>query len=185
MSKSEYSFLTKNGKIINFMDPDKEQILLDDISSSLSETCCYVGETIHFYSVAQHSLNCCKIARELYDDKTGLYLLLHDAVGSYVSEAPQELRSLIIEASNLEKNLSMAVHHRFQLEYPVGNYRNRIQEINGRILMNEIPAVIPKLEYMLPKGVEPYYMEFDFNERPFDDIKKELEDTVNYLVKKI
>ncbi|MDE5587227.1 MAG: hypothetical protein K2I72_02515 [Bacilli bacterium] len=186
MSNQGYNFSTENGKVINFMAPDKEQIFLGDISFSLSKTCRYVGETTHFYSMAQHSLNCCKMARELYDEKTGLYLILHDAVGSYISDAPQDLRNLIIEASNLERNLSMAVHHHFKLEYPIENYRNRIWEINGRILVNEISEVIPKLGYMLPEGLEPYYStDLDFKERPIEDVKKELEDTVNYLIKKI
>lgn len=77
--------MTGNGIVVDLINPKKEQIRLKDISSSLAKICRYSGGTIHFYSVAQHSLNCCKIAREMYDEKTGLYLLLHDAGEAYIS----------------------------------------------------------------------------------------------------
>lgn len=185
MSRPKNSIITGNGNVVHLLEPRKEQIHLVDISLSLSKICRYSGGTIQFYSVAQHSLNCCKIAREMYDIKIGIYLLLHDSAEAYISDVPTPVRKLVPGFDEIERNLLTAIYHHFCLEKPTGNYLNKVQEIDSRILANEIPVLVPKLKCIIPENCEPYEMNLDFMERKFDDVKEEFEDTVNYLLKKM
>lgn len=177
--------LTGNGNLINLLEPKVEQIHLEDISTSLSKICRYSGGTIQFYSVAQHSLNCYKVAREKYDEKTQLYLLLHDAAEAYISDIPTPVKKLHPYILEIEKGLNVAIYQKFSLNYPTGVYLDRVLEIDSTILANEIPLLIPKLEMIIPNGAVPYSTELDFSVRDCNEVKEEFEDTVNYLAKRI
>ncbi len=177
--------LTGNGNLINLLEPKEEQIHLEDISLSLSKICRYSGGTIHFYSVAQHSLNCYKMAKRQYDEKTGFYLLLHDAAEAYLSDIPTPVKKLIPDIDRIEKVISMTIYKKFHLQYPNEIYLNRITEIDSNILAGEVPILVPKLNDIIPKGAICYPENLDFAERNFDEIKQEFEETVRYLIKKI
>lgn len=185
MSNMITTMTTVHGNTIDFLNPKEEAIVLEDISLPLAQVCCYKSDNVPFYSIAQHSLNCSKIAREKYDEKMALYLLLHDAKIAYVSNAADSLKTLVAEVRLLEKNIEMAIYHHFGLEYPNSClYMERIKEIDCGILANEIPVILPQLAGILPKDMLPYPIELDFRERSVEDVKEEYEDTLNYLVKK-
>lgn len=191
MSNIKTTITTVYGNTIDLLNIKEEDILLEDISLSLAQTRCYLGSNAPSYSIAQHSLNCSKVAREKYDERMGLYLLLHDAKSAYISNI-ESLKALVTEVRLLEKNIEMAIYHHFGLEYPdfeLGYpnrlYMERIAEIDCGILANEIPSVMPQFVGLIPKEMLPYPMELDFREHPVEDIKEEYEDTLNYLVKKI
>lgn len=114
-----------------------------------------------------------------------MYLLLHDATEAYIGDIPTPFKHLLKEVESLEMGLARAIFQRFQLESPRGVYLNRINEIDSRILANEIPIVIPKLASILPEDITPYSMELDFEERNCESVQKEFEDEVKYLVNKI
>lgn len=185
MGLEKNCMLTGNGHLINLLDSKEEQIYLEDISSSLSKICRYSGGTIRFYSVAQHCLNCCKLARMKYDSRTGLYLLLHDAAETYISDIPTPVKKLIPNIDMIEKGINTAIYHKFGLEYPSGIYLNRINEMDSNMLANEIPVLVPKLECIIPKGTVCCSEILDFTERSFDEVKQEFENEVKYLVKRI
>ena len=153
--------LTGNGNLVNLLEPSVEQIHLEDISLSLSKICRYSGGAIQFYSVAQHSLNCYKVAREMYDEKTQMYLLLHDAAEAYISDIPTPVKKLVPNIFEIEKNLNIAIYKKFNLE------------------------LIPKISSIIPTGAVPYSTDLDFKQRDFNEVKEEFEDTVYYLTKKI
>lgn len=89
---------TFTGKKFYPLDPDPEQICIEDIAHSLSLQCRFSGHTKRFYSVAEHSV---EVARNWFVDpdhrepRTGkLMALLHDASEAYLSDIPRPLKLL-------------------------------------------------------------------------------------------
>ncbi len=192
MSNLNTMITTLSGNSIDLFNIKKEDIRLEDISLLLAQTPCYLGSNLPSYSLAQHSLNCSKVAREKYDERMGLYLLLHDAKHTYIKSATESFKKLIAKVGLLEKNIDRAIYDHFGLEFPGFGfgyyerlYMERINEIDCGILANEIPVIMPEWMGLIPKEMLPFPMELDFNKRPVEDVKEEYEDTLKYLVKKI
>lgn len=79
---------TVKGRVIHYINPDPEQIDLDDIARGLSKLPRYTGQTIHTYSVLQHSL----LVADLVGPEHQLHALLHDAPEAYTSDLPSPLK---------------------------------------------------------------------------------------------
>ena len=75
------------GRTFDPMEMTEENVALEDIARALSLLCRGGGHIRHFYSVAQHSINCAKEAkaREL-PERMQLACLLHDASEAYISD---------------------------------------------------------------------------------------------------
>jgi hypothetical protein len=82
---------TFTGKKFFPLEPQIEDICIEDIAHSLSMQCRFVGHCKEFYSVAQHSVI---MAREwfAYSGDYAKYALLHDASEAYLSDIPRPLK---------------------------------------------------------------------------------------------
>ncbi len=77
---------TYTGKKFSLIDPQPEDVCLEDIIRSLSNICRFNGHCLPFYSVAHHSLlvqSCCK------DHRAGL---AHDFPEAYYSDISSPLK---------------------------------------------------------------------------------------------
>ncbi len=91
MEKTE--IVTYIGKRFDINNLKISKICIKDIAHGLSYTCRYSGQCSNFYSVAEHSINCCKAARYFgYDYKIQLYALYHDASEAYLADIPTPLK---------------------------------------------------------------------------------------------
>ena len=108
------SIVTYTGRIIEPLDPNPEDIDLDDIAHALSNQCRFTGHTKSFYSVAQHSV----LVSEHCDPSDAKWGLLHDASEAYLSDIARPLKrearfgAVYKEA---ETRLMMAVSTHFSL----------------------------------------------------------------------
>lgn len=75
---------TVTGRVIDFLNPDPEQISLDDIARGLSRAPRYAGHTDRPYSVLQHSL----LVAHLVPSEHRLHALLHHAPEAYLCDVP-------------------------------------------------------------------------------------------------
>lgn len=75
------------------LEPEIENICIEDIAHSLAMQCRFVGHTKFFYSVAQHSV---LLVSRYFSGNTDLsrYALLHDAAEAYLSDLPRPLKYL-------------------------------------------------------------------------------------------
>ena len=71
-----------SGEYIDFLDPTRARISIEDIAWSLSMQCRFGGGCSHFYSVAQHSL----FVANLLPAELALQGLMHDAHEAYVQD---------------------------------------------------------------------------------------------------
>ncbi|MCC6328947.1 MAG: phosphohydrolase [Acidobacteria bacterium] len=83
---------TYTGKKFYPLEPDPDQICIEDIAHSLAMLCRYNGHTKQFYSVAQH---CVILSQKFFNSRhMRLAALLHDASEAYLSDLPRPLKHL-------------------------------------------------------------------------------------------
>jgi hypothetical protein len=120
---------TFTGKSFHPLDPDPEDICIEDIAHSLAMKCRYGGHCIKFYSVAEHSV---LVSRNCY--KHRLEALLHDAAEAYLCDLPSPVKPLIVGFKALEMAVEAAVAERFGLKYP---WPWEVHDVDKRILLDE------------------------------------------------
>jgi len=95
VNKDEAAWITTaSGRKFYYFDTEKgDPICIEDIAQHLSQQCRYLGATTAFYSVADHSVLCLRIAEKLgLSSKHRLAALLHDAPEAYIGDMPGPLK---------------------------------------------------------------------------------------------
>ena len=106
--------LTYTGIMFDPTKPNKELINERDIAHALSLLCRANGHFPHFYSVAQHSLNCMReAAARGYDARTQLACLLHDASEAYLSDVTRPIKGLMPEYLMFEARLQTEIYEKY------------------------------------------------------------------------
>lgn len=132
---------TFSGGIIEPLNPDPEDILIEDIAHSLAHQCRFTGHTSHFYSVAQHSI----LVSELVPDELRLWGLLHDATEAYLADMARPIKhqpGFGETYRTAEDVLMRAIAVRFGLseEFPMPK---SVAEADNIVLGNEIRLLMP------------------------------------------
>jgi hypothetical protein len=115
-AKAEPWIETFSGIRFDFLNPQPEQIQLEDIAHALSNQCRYTGHTRKFYSVAEHCWHTSFIA----DEK--LWGLLHDASEAYISDLSRPVKQLTPIGPpylEVETRIMQAICSRFGLIGPM------------------------------------------------------------------
>ncbi len=120
---------TFTGKAFFPLDPDPDDVCIEDIAHSLSLKCRYGGHCLKFYSVAEHSI---LVSRNCYGHR--LEALLHDASEAYLCDVPSPIKPFLDGYKAIEAAVDCAIAERFGLEYP---WPMEIKEIDSRIIVDE------------------------------------------------
>jgi 5'-deoxynucleotidase YfbR-like HD superfamily hydrolase len=96
------------------------------------------GHIRHFYSVAQHSLNCAfeALARGEKDD-IALLCLLHDASECYLSDVTRPVKRRLADYRNAEKRLSDVVYASLAGYSPTRAQLQKVAAIDDCLLHHE------------------------------------------------
>lgn len=88
------SIQTFNGGKFWPLDPQPEDVRLEDVAHALAMKCRYGGHCRRFYSVAQHSVLMADWLAQLPDVKwwEPLWALLHDAGEAYLADIPRPVK---------------------------------------------------------------------------------------------
>lgn len=109
----EGRMITHSGILFNLLDPDPDDILIEDIAVHLSRIARWNGGTHQFYSVAEHCCRCCDFAD--LDDK--LMMLLHDSEEAYWGDTITTVKSILKkvapEITDMMKALRMMIFSKF------------------------------------------------------------------------
>lgn len=101
------------------VDPQPQQIRLEDIAHALARICRYGGQLKNFYSVAEHSIY---VAHQLYrttgDKQLALSGLMHDATEAYLGDVIRPVKRLLSDYPALESKLADVIYDRFKLTIP-------------------------------------------------------------------
>jgi hypothetical protein len=124
---------TVSNRRVHLLEPDSNQIVIEDIAHALAKLCRWSGQVEQSYSVAEH---CVRASRMVPSDdpEAGLAALLHDATEAYMADIPRPLKCLLPEYVRIENHLAEVIFTRFGLTYP---YSPAIKEIDNRLGFNE------------------------------------------------
>lgn len=104
---------TNTGKRVSLMDPQPDQITIEDIATGLSNVCRFNGQIDMWYSVAEHAIH----VAELLPKEFQLQGLLHDATEAYICDVPTPLKGLLGEAyAAVEVRMARAIGRKFGLD---------------------------------------------------------------------
>jgi hypothetical protein len=111
---------TVSGRRVNPLDPELEQLDIEDIARALGNLCRFGGHCRTFYSVAQHSVIVSQLVEERGGDAEDVFAaLMHDAAEAYLGDMPHPLKhrsALGAAFKEAEKHLEAAIRERFAIK---------------------------------------------------------------------
>ena len=135
------------------LDPRADEVRFEDIAAALSKLCRYGGQTIRFYSVAEH---CVHVASKA-PDWLKRDALLHDASEAYLCDIIRPIKSHLANYLEIEARLEGVIAERFGLFWPMNP---EIKRLDTAILADERdqvmappPAPWPQIPGIDPLGV--------------------------------
>ncbi len=112
-----------------------------DIAHALSLMCRGGGHISHFFSVAQHCINCAMEAYARgYSRRVQLGALLHDGSEAYMSDIIRPVKSVLPDYKRLEEKIEAVVYEAFSLSLS-DEERALVREIDNIMLHHEFLAL--------------------------------------------
>lgn len=117
----------------------EEEIEIVDIAHALSLMCRANGHIRHFYSVAQHSINCAVEARARgLSEEIQLACLLHDASEAYLSDITRPIKRSLPQYLEFEEVLQNRIFSKFNLSHLQEDDFSLVKEIDDSLLYFEL-----------------------------------------------
>lgn len=133
--------ITYTGKVIYVMDPNPDDICIEDIAHALSNTCRYSGHCRQFYSVAEHCVNVSYMVPKEY----ALLGLLHDSAEAYLTDIPRPFKREIPGYESIEDKVLRAILKSFNI--PFTDLPKEVKVADNCILGIEQYYLIPDTSY--------------------------------------
>lgn len=156
---------TYSGKKFYALDPQPEDVTIEDIAHSLSRMCRYAGHCNRFYSVAEHSI----LVAEYMPAEYQLAALLHDASEAYLVDIPRPFKSYLTNYYELEAKIMNTIYEKFGVDC---GFHDEIKAVDTRILNDEREQNMNKSDnkwddYGLPLGIKLKFLSPDEAEEQF------------------
>lgn len=163
------------------LEPSADDIKIIDIAHALSLMTRANGHFEHFYSVAQHAINCCKEAKKRgFSKRLQLGCLLHDASESYISDLTRPVKKNLSEYFIIEDKLQGLIYEKFGIGDLSEEETTKIREIDDAMLYYEFMDLMDERIYDTKPHIA---MEHDFSERNFKDVENEFIRLYQFLAK--
>lgn len=177
------SIITYSG--INFypLNPNKEDIKIEDISHALSLMARANGHFRHFYSVGQHSINCYKEAKNRnYSYRVQMGCLLHDASEAYLADITRPVKKSMDEYFVWEERLQKAVFEMAGLNELTDEEKFKVKSVDDSMLYYEFVDLMGTELFSEKPFIS---MEHNFEFEGFDKVEEEYKFLYNDLKCKI
>lgn len=130
--------LTFTGKMFDPIQPDPALLDIRDIAHSLSMLCRANGHFPSFHSVAQHSLECYREAKERgWSKKLQLACLLHDGSEAYMSDVTRPVKAVMPVYLEYEAPLQNAIWNKWLPEALTEEEYRQVFVIDDALLYHE------------------------------------------------
>jgi len=137
--------VTYRGEQFTPLDPDINQIHIEDIAHSLSLLCRANGHIDYFYSIAQHSINCANEAKARgYSARIQLICLIHDASEAYISDITRPVKLYLTEYKEIEKRLQDVIYTKFLGDVLQEDEFDLMNQVDNEMLVTEFDALMKK-----------------------------------------
>jgi hypothetical protein len=163
----------------NTIEPDEKQIVIEDIAHALSLMTRANGHFPEFFSVGQHSIQCCReaLARN-YVPEVALACLLHDGSEAYLADITRPVKQNMTMYLQIEEQLQNKIYHKFLGFIPEKEEAVLISNIDDACLYVEFLHFMS--ERIAPE--EPVLMSSpDFSVRPMKEVEREFLDLFEKL----
>jgi len=146
-----------SGILFDPLNPNIEDIKIEDIAHALSQICRFNGHCNEFYSVAQHSVLVSILSE---DHRAGL---LHDATEAYLLDIPSPVKKNINGYKEIENNLLTILSKKFNFTYPLPI---DVKQADNTMLMLEMQTFftngkifpLTKIKAVQPKEAENIFL---------------------------
>ncbi len=162
------------------LQPAAADIKIEDIAHSLSLMTRANGHFKHFYSVAQHAINCYREAKAReFSKEVQLGCLLHDASESYISDLTRPVKRQLMEYYVIEERLQGLIYEKFGLGDLSEAELNQIKDVDDTLLYYEFIELMG----VSPVSGEPpkAFIKHDFSQRDFNEVENEFIHIFNHL----
>ena len=130
---------TYTGLMINPLDPDPDNICIEDIAHHLALECRYNGACKFHYSVAQHSvLGCHHVSLD-----NRLAFLLHDSPEAYMHDLVHNLKYNIPFYVEAEERLLKVIYEKFKV---VDFDQEEIRRVDYALMATETKVLMSSVE---------------------------------------
>ncbi len=162
---------TVSGKQFDPINPDPQLIDIEDIAHALSLICRANGHLPHFYSVAQHAINCAKLAKSRnYPDKLQLICLLHDASEGYIADIIRPVKAHLQNYLDIEENLQNAIYKKYLGSIITKEEIAMLKAVDDDILIAEMSSMMNSQPFDRNPSIPD---EISFSFRDFCEVKAE------------
>lgn len=153
------------------LKPITADISIKDIAHSLSLLARANGHFNHFYSVAQHSVNCSVEAiKRGFSTRVRLGCLLHDASESYIADLTRPVKLHLPGYSEIEETLQNAIYEKFGLGDLSDTEKQQIKLVDDALLYHEFIALMGIPVFDTAPDIS---MEHEFSLKDFIDVERE------------
>lgn len=132
---------TPSNRYFDLLNPDPNDIFIEDIAHALSHIARFSGNTREFYSVAQHCVLCSRInPSQMVFEK-----LLHDAAEAYIGDLVSPIKNLFPGYKLIEDGIDKAIANRYGLSC---GFQSAVEVKRADLIMlvNEKRLLFPKNE---------------------------------------
>lgn len=125
-----------SGKYLDLINPQPDQITLEDIARGLSHICRFGGQVPRFYSVAEHCLWArYRAAAENLPEGAMLACLFHDAAEAFIGDVVKPLKVMLTGYAEVEERLQEAIARKWRIDF--ARYADVVKRIDRKLLMAE------------------------------------------------
>ena len=153
------------------LHPDPETVNKYDIAHALSLLCRAGGHFAHFYSVAQHSVNCAKEAAARGETRRViLACLLHDASEAYLADITRPVKAHLQRYLEIEENLQNTIFRKWLSPALSEDELAAVREIDDTLLYHEFLNIMKEKVFAQEL---PLHADCSFAEEPFKKVEHE------------
>jgi hypothetical protein len=154
------------------MDPFEmkpEQVHILDIAHALSLATRANGHIRHFYSVAQHCVNCTLEARSRgLSTRVQLACLLHDASECYLADVPRPVKHRLTGYAEAEEKVTAVIEQALGIAGLSEAEQRSVREIDDAMLYYEFMALTGTEVF---DGAPYIAMQHDFSQRDMAEVR--------------
>lgn len=142
MGKCKNDIQTYTKRLFDPFNISVSDIDYEDIAHALSMTVRANGHIKHFYSVAQHAIDCVREARARgCSRRIQLACLLHDASECYIADVPRPVKHRLLGYAQIERRISDTVFEACGIGRLTPKETRILNEIDDALLYHEFFAL--------------------------------------------
>ena len=149
----EHWITTYTGKKFHYLDPQPEEICIEDIAHALSLACRFSGHCRVHYSVAEHSIR----LADIVSGQLKLQALLHDSAEAYITDIPRPVKNTFGLRPVEEKILTTILN-----KFGVSGISPVVRKADNILIATEARDLMPDVDGWatlpepLPETIHPY-----------------------------